>query len=264
MSAVPGERLARRIARAGLCSRREAERWIEAGRVAVNGTVALTPARNVVGEDRVEVDGRPLPAPLRPRLFRFHKPRGVVTTHRDPQGRPTVFDGLPPGLPHLHAVGRLDIDSEGLLLVTTDGALKRHLELPATGLVRTYRVRCHGRPDPARLARLRQGVTVAKVRYGPVEAKIDRAERANAWLRVSLREGRNREVRRVLAHVGLEVNRLIRVRYGPFRLDRLPRGAWSEVPSRQVAAAAGRAETDPPGRRRGPAAGRERPPRRRD
>lgn len=239
---MPGERLARRIARAGLCSRREAERWIEAGRVAVNGAVALTPARNVAGGDRVEVDGRPLPLPVRPRLFRFHKPRGVVTTHRDPQGRPTIFDGRPPGLPHLHAVGRLDIDSEGLLLVATEGALKRRLELPATGLARIYRARCRGRPDPARLARLAHGVAVAGVRYGPVEAEIERAGRANAWLRVTLREGRNREVRRVLAHAGLEVNRLIRVRYGPFQLGRLPRGEWSEVPPRQVAIVAGRME----------------------
>ncbi|MCS6877228.1 MAG: rRNA pseudouridine synthase [Geminicoccaceae bacterium] len=225
-----GERLAKRIARAGLCSRREAERWIREGRVAVDGRVVTSPALDVTPEQRVTVDGRPLPEPEPTRLFRWHKPKGVVTTARDPQGRPTYLERLPPGLPRLMPIGRLDINSEGLLLLTNDGELKRQLELPATGWTRRYRVRAFGKVEPGALARLAQGIRVGKVDYGPIEATLDRVQGANVWLTVSLKEGKNREVRRVLEHLGLKVNRLIRIAYGPFQLGNLPKGAIEEVP----------------------------------
>lgn len=232
-----GERIAKRLARAGLCSRREAERWITAGRVAVNGVVLSSPAVTVGADDAVAVDGRPLPAPELPRLWRYHKAPGLMVTHRDPQGRPTVFDDLPKHLPRLVSVGRLDLSSEGLLLLTNDGALARHLELPATGWTRRYRARVHGAVDEAAFAGLAKGVTVDGVRYGPIQvAREDTAAGrdggrppSNTWLIISLSEGRNREVRKVLAHIGLSVNRLIRVAYGPFQLGRLPRGAVSEI-----------------------------------
>ena len=234
--AAGGERIAKRLARAGLCSRREAERWIADGRVAVNGIVLASPAVTVGASDAIAVDGRPLPAPAAPRLWRYHKPPGLVVTHRDPQGRRTVFDDLPAGLPRLVSVGRLDLTSEGLLLLTNDGGLARHLELPATGWTRRYRARVHGAVDDRAFAALAQGVTVEGVRYGPIQVEREapaegaaERRRANAWLVVALAEGRNREVRKVLAHLGLTVNRLIRVAYGPFQLGRLPRGALSEV-----------------------------------
>ncbi len=228
-----GERIARRIARAGLCSRREAERWIGTGRVEVNGFVIPSPALVVRETDAILVDGKPLPTPAEVRLLRFHKPRGMVTTHSDPEGRPTVFDHLPSHLPLTHAVGRLDIDSEGLLLATTDGALKRRLELPATGLARIYRARCYGKVDPERLKRLEGGVTIDGIHYGPVLATVERTNGSNAWIGVTLYEGKNREVRRVLTHVGLRVNRLIRTHYGPFCLGMLHCGEWSEIPPRK-------------------------------
>ena len=230
--AEKGERIAKRIARAGLCSRREAERWIKDGRVAVDGRVLDSPAVTVDAASTITVDGKPLPQAELPRLFRYHKPRGLVTTTRDPGGRPTIFAKLPAGLPRLVKVGRLDLDSEGLLLLTNDGELARHLELPATGWVRRYRVRAFGTVDPKALKALARGVAVAGVRYGPVEASLDRAQGANLWLTVALREGRNREVRRLLEHVGLKVNRLIRTAYGPFQLGELARGAVEEVPRR--------------------------------
>ncbi|MCS6781007.1 MAG: rRNA pseudouridine synthase [Geminicoccaceae bacterium] len=230
MAAERGERIAKRIARAGLCSRREAEAWIRAGRVAVDGTVIESPALDVTPEQRVTVDGKPLPEPEPTRLFRWHKPRGVVTTSRDPQGRPTYLERLPPGLPRLVPVGRLDLNSEGLLLLTNDGELKRRLELPATGWTRRYRVRAFGTVDEAALARLRDGITVEGVTYGPIEARLDKVQGANVWLTVALKEGKNREVRRVLEHLGLKVNRLIRIAYGPFQLGNLPVGAIEEVP----------------------------------
>ena len=198
-----GERIAKALARAGLCSRREAERWIAEGRVAVNGAVLTTPAVLVTESDSVTVDGRPLPGKEPTRLWRYHKPTGVVTTQRDPQGRPTVFERLPASLPRVVSIGRLDLNSEGLLLLTNDGALARFLELPSTGWPRRYRVRVHGRVAPEVLARLKRGVTVGGVRYGPVDAVLDRKTGANAWLTVSLREGKNREVRRVLESIGL-------------------------------------------------------------
>jgi 23S rRNA pseudouridine2605 synthase len=229
----PGERIAKVIARAGLCSRRDAERMIAQGRVAVDGRTITSPALNIAAGQIVTVDGEALAAPERARLFRFHKPRGVLTTARDPQGRTTIDMILPPGLPRVMPIGRLDLASEGLLLLTNDGALKRHLELPATGWIRRYRARVYGTPEPAALAALAKGLTVEGVRYGAIEAAIDHAGSArNAWITVALREGKNREVRKVLAHIDLQVNRLIRTAYGPFQLGMLKEGAVEEVPAK--------------------------------
>jgi len=224
-----GERIAKVIARAGLGSRRAAEAWIAAGRVAVNGAVISSPALNVTLRDKITVDGVPLPGRARTRLFRYHKPRGLVTTHADPQGRPTIFGALPKRLPRLISVGRLDLNSEGLLLLTNDGGLARALELPATGWLRRYRVRALGRVTQEALGRLRSGITIAGVRYGPIEASLDREQGANVWLTMGLREGKNREVRKVLEQLGLTVNRLIRVAYGPFELGDLDDGAVEEM-----------------------------------
>lgn len=227
-----GERIAKVIARSGLCSRRDAERLITAGRVQVDGAVVKGPALNVTPAARITVDGDPLPAAAPTRLWRYHKPRGVVTSARDPQGRPTVFERLPLDLPRVISVGRLDITSEGLLLLTNDGALKRRLELPQTGWTRRYRVRVHGKVDPGRLAALAKGVRVGGIDYGPIHAVLERQTGANAWVSVALKEGKNREVRRVMEHLGLSVNRLIRVAYGPFQLGRLAVGAVEEVPTK--------------------------------
>jgi 23S rRNA pseudouridine2605 synthase len=226
------QRIAKIIARAGLCSRRDAERWIAEGRVAVNGTVLTSPAVAVEPDSDIRVDGKKLPQPERSRLWRYHKPKGLVTTHRDEHGRPTVFAALPAGLPRLLSVGRLDLNSEGLLLLTNDGALTRQLELPATGWMRRYRVRVHGEVEPERLATLARGVNIAGVAYGPIRAVLDRQQGANAWLTLSLNEGKNREVRRVLEHLGYPVTRLIRIAYGPFQLGHLARGAIEEVPQK--------------------------------
>jgi 23S rRNA pseudouridine2605 synthase len=226
------ERIAKVMARAGLASRREAESWIAAGRVKVNGTVLSTPAFTVGPSDRIEVDGKPLPVRERTRLFLYNKPKGLVTTHSDPEGRPTIFQNLPKHLPRLVSIGRLDINSEGLLLLTNDGGLSRSLELPATGWLRRYRVRANGRTDQAALNKLRKGITVEGVHYGAIEATLDREQGANLWLTVGIREGKNREVRKVLAHLGLKVNRLIRVSFGPFQLGDLKDGAVEEVPTR--------------------------------
>jgi 23S rRNA pseudouridine2605 synthase len=223
------ERIAKWLARAGVASRRDAERLIAQGRVKLNQVCIVQPATFVGAADLVQVDGALVAAPERTRLWRYHKPPGLVTTHRDPEGRPTVFEKLPPGLPRLISVGRLDLASEGLLLLTNDGALARRLELPANGWIRRYRVRVHGRVDEAALAVLGGGITVAGIHYGPIEAGLDAHKGSNAWLTVALREGRNREVRRVMAHLGLAVTRLIRVAYGPFQLGSLPRGALEEV-----------------------------------
>jgi len=225
-----GERIAKVISRAGLCSRREAERWIADGRVAVNGKTIDGAALNVTAADRITVDGAALPQADATRLWRFHKPTGLVTTARDPQGRPTVFDALPADLPRLISVGRLDINTEGLLLLTNDGALARRLELPATGWVRRYRVRVHGHTDEMALTALAQGITVYGVEYGPIKASYERPPTgSNAWLVISLTEGKNREVRNVMRHLGLTVNRLIRTAYGPFQLGNLAAGAVEEV-----------------------------------
>ena len=229
-----GERIAKVMARAGLCSRREAEAWIVAGRVAVNGQTIASPALNVSARDAIVVDDKPLPTRERTRLFRYHKPRGLLTTTRDPQGRPTFYEKLPAGLPRLVSVGRLDFNSEGLLLLTNDGGLKRMLELPETGWLRRYRVRANGRVTQEQLDGLKGGVTVEGVSYGPVDAKLDRVQGANVWLTLGLREGKNREVRKVLASLGLTVGRLIRVSYGPFQLSELAPGAVEEVKTRTL------------------------------
>jgi len=233
-SVAGGERVAKAIARAGLCSRREAEAWIAAGRVAINGEVVTSPARNVTPQDRVAVDGEPLPARERTRLFLYHKPRGLVTTHADPQGRPTIFGALPKHLPRLLSIGRLDVNTEGLLLLTNDGGLARMLELPATGWLRRYRVRAHGRVQQDELDGLRRGITIDGIRYGPIEARLEREQGANLWLVFAIREGKNREVKNVLGHLGLAVNRLIRVSFGPFQLGDLPEGAVEEVRTRHL------------------------------
>ena len=227
-----GERIAKVIARAGLTSRREAEAWIAAGRVTVNGAVIGSPVLNVTARDRVSVDGAPLPARERTRLFLYHKSRGLMTSHADPRGRPTIFQHLPKGLPRLISVGRLDFNTEGLILLTNDGALARILELPATGWLRRYRVRAHGSVTQPRLDELRAGVTIDCIHYREIEAVIDRVQGSNLWLTFAIREGKNREVRNVLGHLGLTVTRLIRVSFGPFQLGELPEGEVEEVPTR--------------------------------
>src|SRR3954465_11004076 len=227
-----GERIAKVIARAGLCSRREAEAWIAAGRVAVNGEKIASPARNVRPSDKIIVDGKPLPGAERTRLFLYHKPRGLVTTSSDPQGRPTIFAALPKDLPRLISVGRLDLRTEGLLLLTNDGGLARALELPSTAWLRRYRVRAHGKVTQEQLDALREGVTVDGIRYGAIDATLDREQTSNVWITFAIREGKNREVRNVLRHLGLHVARLIRISFGPFQLGELGDGAIEEVPTR--------------------------------
>jgi 23S rRNA pseudouridine2605 synthase len=227
-----GERIAKVVARAGLASRRDAEEWITQGRVTVNGRVINSPALDVTANDEVAVDGKVLPPRERTRLFLYHKPRGLMTTHADPEGRPTVFDNLPEGLPRLISIGRLDFNTEGLLLLTNDGGLARALELPETGWLRRYRVRAHGEITQAQLDELKNGIEVDGVKYGPIEATLERDQGANVWLVFAIREGKNREVRNVMAHLGLEVNRLIRVSYGPFQLAELAEGEVDEVRTR--------------------------------
>jgi 23S rRNA pseudouridine2605 synthase len=227
-----GERIAKVIARAGLASRREAEAWIAAGRVSVNGAKITSPALNVRRDDKIAVDGKPLPGAERTRLFLYHKPRGLVTTTSDPQGRPTIFGALPKDLPRLISIGRLDMNTEGLLLLTNDGGLARALELPATAWLRRYRVRAHGKVTQHDLDGLRGGVTVEGINYGPIEATLDRDQGSNVWITFAIREGKNREVRNVLRHLGLQVARLIRVSFGPFQLGELAEGAVSEIPTR--------------------------------
>ncbi|MCA6111071.1 pseudouridine synthase [Bradyrhizobium cenepequi] len=227
-----GERIAKVLARAGLASRRDAEEMVTQGRVTVNGRVINSPALDVTTNDVVLVDGKPLPPRERTRLFMYHKPRGLMTTHDDPEGRPTVFDNLPEGLPRLISIGRLDFNTEGLLLLTNDGGLARVLELPDTGWLRRYRVRAHGEVTQAQLDELKKGVEVDGVKYGSIEAALERDQGSNVWLVFAIREGKNREVRNVMAHLGLEVNRLIRVSYGPFQLGELEEGKVEEVKTR--------------------------------
>lgn len=230
-----GDRIAKIIARAGLCSRRDAEAWIAQGRVAVNGQTLASPAVTIGPADEISVDGKPLVQRQRTRLFLFHKTRGLVTTNKDPEGRPTIFDHLhnhAPETPRLVSIGRLDINTEGLLLLTNDGGLARILELPSTGWLRRYRVRANGETDQAALDALAKGVTIEGVRYAGIEATLDRQQGANCWLTMGLREGKNREIKRVLQHLGLTVNRLIRISFGPFQLGELGEGRIEEVRTR--------------------------------
>ncbi len=232
-SVFAGDRLAKVIARAGLCSRRDAELWIKEGRVVVNGKVIRTPAFNITEKDQVKVDGQPLAARQGTRVWLYHKPTGLVVTEKDPEGRETVFDTLEAqGLPRVVSIGRLDINTEGLLLLTNDGGLKRVLELPATGWLRRYRVRAFGSVTQEQLTQLKDGIEVDGVQYGPIEATLEREQGSNVWLLLSLREGKNREVKNVLAALGLQVNRLIRVSFGPFQLNDLPIGAVEVVKAR--------------------------------
>ncbi|MCV2876600.1 rRNA pseudouridine synthase [Rhodobacteraceae bacterium XHP0102] len=230
-----GERIAKRLSRAGIASRRAAERMIAEGRVSVNGKVIDSPALNVTAQDRIEVDNAPLPEVAEPRLWLYHKPAGLITSAADEKGRKTVFDTLPEGLPRVMSVGRLDLNSEGLLLLTNDGALKRKLELPSTGWLRKYRVRIKGRPSDDALEPLRKGMQIEGERFQPMSVTIDRQQGANAWLTIGLREGKNREIRRAMEAVGFEVNRLIRISYGPFRLGELAAGAVEEIKPRILA-----------------------------
>jgi 23S rRNA pseudouridine2605 synthase len=228
----PGERIAKWIARAGAASRRDVEKLITEGRIRLNNTIVTHPATFVTAGDLVQLDGKLVDTPERTRLWRYHKPEGLVTTHRDPQDRPTVFPELPPHLPRVVSVGRLDLNSEGLLLLTNDGGLARRLELPANGWIRRYRVRVWGAVDPAALAALSKGITIEGIRYEPIEAGLDSRKGDNCWLTVALKEGRNREIRRVMQHLGYRVSRLIRIAYGPFQLGNLDSGAVEEVPAK--------------------------------
>ena len=230
--APEGERIAKVLSRAGIASRREAERLIELGEVAVNGRVITSPALNVTAKDRITVRGKPVAEPEPPRLWLYYKPEGLVTSAADEKGRDTVFDHLPEDMPRVMSVGRLDLNSEGLLLLTNDGGLKRRLELPSTGWLRKYRVRVNGNPTDPDLEPLRKGVVVDGEKFQPMDVRLDRHQGANAWLTVGLREGKNREIRRAMAHIGLTVNRLIRVSYGPFRLNELKPGEVEEVKPR--------------------------------
>lgn len=226
------ERIAKRLSRAGVCSRREAERWIADGRISVDGEKISEPGTLVTESSDIRVDGKPVAAPQATRLWRYHKPAGLLCTNKDPDGRDTIFDWLPKHLPRVMTVGRLDFDSEGLLLLTNDGGLARQLELPETGWLRRYRVRMFGTPGEKEIAALKKGVVVEGRRYGSIEATVDSSKGANAWLTVSLREGKNREIRKVFDHLGYPVSRLIRTAYGPFQLGKLDRGGVEEIPRR--------------------------------
>ena len=227
-----GDRIAKVIARAGVCSRRDAEKLIAEGRVSLDGQPVTTPAIRVGADQVVAVDGKPLGEPEGTRLWRYHKPKDLVTTHKDPEGRPTVFQNLPKSLPRVVSVGRLDVNSEGLLLLTNDGSLARRLELPAAGWNRKYRVRLFGKVSQADLDKLAEGITIDGVKYGPVIADLERIKGIYSWAAVSLKEGKNREVKRLMEHLGLKVARLIRVQFGPFHLGHLEEGQAEEIPAR--------------------------------
>ena len=229
------QRIAKLLARAGVASRREIERMIEARRIAIDGTPIETPATIVTSLQGVTVDGQPVAAPTAARLFLYHKPAGLLTAERDPKGRPTIYDKLPRDLPRVVPVGRLDLNTEGLLLLTTDGEFKRQLELPSVGVERAYRARAYGTVTQAQLEDLIDGIEIEGVRYGSIDANLERRTGANVWVEMRLREGKNREVRRVLEHLGLQVSRLIRTAYGPFILDDLPPGEVGEVRQHDLA-----------------------------
>ena len=230
MSEFEGERIAKVIARAGVCSRREAEQLILDGHVTLNHKTLKTAAINVTAADQIRINGKPLPQKEESKLWRYHKPDGLVVSHKDPEGRPSVFDKLRQQLPRVVSIGRLDINTEGLLLLTNDGEIERLLELPSSGWIRRYRVRAYGKVDDAGLAKLTQGVEIEGVRYGPVEAKIEKGQGDNVWMNVAIREGKNREVKKICEYLGLQVNRLIRVSFGPFQLGELKRGGIEEIP----------------------------------
>ena len=239
MSEFEGYRIAKVIARAGLCSRRDAERLIAEGRVKLNGTKLTSAAVNVTAMDVVLVDGKPLPQKEETKLWRYHKPGGLVVSNHDPEGRPTIFEKLLHQLPRVVSIGRLDINTEGLLLLTNDGELARFLELPATGWIRRYRVRAYGQIDATALQKIADGVEIEGVKYGPIEAKVERAQGDNQWLTIAIREGKNREVKRICEYLGLQVNRLIRTSFGPFTLDDLARGGIEEVAPKAMKSAVG-------------------------
>jgi 23S rRNA pseudouridine2605 synthase len=251
----PGDRIAKVLSRAGVASRREAERMIEDGRVSVNGKTITSPALNVTPDDRIVVDGKQIGEPDPPRIWLYHKPAGLVTTERDEKDRPTVFASLPENMPRVMSVGRLDLNSEGLLLLTNDGEVKRKLELPATGWLRRYRVRINGSVSEAKLDELRAGITVEGVHYQPMVVTFDRQQGANAWLTISLREGKNREIRRAMGEIGVTVNRLIRVSYGPFQLGALKQGEVEELRQRVVRDQLGLSDKPTPKRVRKPVKG---------
>lgn len=239
-----GDRIAKVLARSGVASRREAERMIEAGRISVNGKIITSPALNVTAADKIKVDDVELAEPEPTRIWLYYKPLGLITTNRDDKGRETVFDNLPEGMPNVMSVGRLDINSEGLLLLTNDGEIKRKLELPATGWVRKYRVRVRGYPKDETFDPLRKGIVADGEKFQPMTVSLDRQQGANAWLTVSLREGKNREIRRAMGEIGLDVNRLLRVSYGPFRLGDLKPGEVEEIKARVVRDQLGLAKTE--------------------
>ncbi|SLN21336.1 pseudouridine synthase [Ruegeria meonggei] len=246
----PGDRIAKVLARAGVASRREAERMIEAGRVTVNGKAIDSPALNVTAKDKIAVDGKPVSEPEPSRLWLYHKPSGLVTTTRDEKGRATIFDKLPEDMPRVMSVGRLDLNSEGLLLLTNDGGIKRKLELPSTGWLRKYRVRLNGRPKDEDFAPLRKGLVIDGERFLPMDVSLDRQQGANAWLTIGLREGKNREIRRAIEDIGFTVNRLLRVSYGPFQLGNLKPGEVEEIRRRVMRDQLGlEAEADAPVKR---------------
>lgn len=228
------ERIAKVIAHAGVCSRRDAEKLILEGLVSLNGKIVATPATLVSAQDQIQVRGKPLPQPESVRVWRYYKPVGLVVSHKDEKNRQTIFDALPSDLPRVISVGRLDLNSEGLILLTTNGALSRMLELPATGWRRRYRVRVHGTPDPEQLLSLKNGITIEGIRYGAIEAQLDRQQGRNAWLTITLTEGKNREIRKVMEHFGWSVNRLIRLSYGPFQLGKMTPGEVQEVPTKNL------------------------------
>ncbi len=259
-----GDRIAKVMARAGLCSRRDAERWIADGRVTLNGTRLETPAVTVTDRDDIRVDGKPLPKIEPVRIWRYHKPSGLVTSNRDEKGRATVFDKLPADLPRVLSIGRLDINTEGLLLLTNDGETARRLELPSTGWLRRYRVRAHGSIEQAALDAIADGVEIDGVRYGPVDATFERKQGSNTWLRVAIREGKNREVKNILDHLGLKVTRLIRISYGPFQLGDLKPGEVKELPARVIRDQLGGSPKDPSASGKGERSGKPNRPKRPD